>query len=62
MSVTLRIQANPWRDRLSLAAMLIPTNDAFVALNAVSLPFPGGSLARHTALAHDAGTEVNDEL
>ena len=40
-SVTFRIQGNPRRDRLSLAAMLIPTNDAFVALNAVQLPYPG---------------------
>lgn len=61
-SITFRIQANPWRDRLSVAAMLIPTNDAFMAINAVSLPFPGGSQARFTALAMDAGTEVNDEL
>ena len=62
-SVRFRIQANPWRDRLSLAAMLIPTNDAMVALNAVSLPLPGASPAAHwTALAYDAGTEVNDEL
>ena len=61
-SITFRIQANPWRDRLSLAAMLIPTNDAFMALNAVSLPFPGGSQARYTAPAYDSGTEVNDEL
>ncbi|MBA4176127.1 MAG: hypothetical protein C0505_06155, partial [Leptothrix sp. (in: Bacteria)] len=37
-SVTIPIQGNPWRDRLSLAAMLIPTNGAFVALNAVQLP------------------------
>lgn len=61
-SVTFRIKANPWRDRLSMAAMLIPTNDAFMALNAVGLPFPGGSEARFTAVAYDAGTEVNDEL
>lgn len=60
-SVSFRIKANPWRDRLSMAAMLIPTNDAFMALNAVSLPFPGGSTTRFTAVAYDAGTEVNDE-
>jgi Spondin_N len=61
-SVTLRIQGNPWRDRLSLAAMLIPTNDAFVALNAVQLPYPGWPTQTYTAVAHDAGSEVNDEL
>lgn len=61
-SVTFRIQGNPWRDRLSLAAMLIPTNDAFVALNAVPLPAPGQGTQTHTARAYDAGSEVNDEL
>jgi hypothetical protein len=60
-TVTLTIRGDPWRDRLSLAAMLIPTNDAFVALNAVPLPLPGHP-ARHTAIAYDAGSEVNDEL
>jgi len=61
-TITFRIQANPWRDRLSLAAMLIPINDAFVALNSISLPYPGGSTTNFTAVAYDAGTEVNDEL
>jgi hypothetical protein len=61
-SITLRIQGNPWRDRLSLAAMLIPTNDAFVALNAVQLPYPGGPAQTYTTVAYDAGSEVNDEL
>ena len=61
-SVTFRIKANPWRDRLSMAAMLIPTNDAFMAPNAVVLPFPGGSQKHFTAVAYDSGTEVNDEL
>lgn len=61
-SVTFRIQGNPWRDRLSLAAMLIPTNDAFVALDAVQLPYPGWPVQTYTAVAYDAGSEVNDEL
>ena len=60
-SVTFQIQANPWRDRLSLAAMLIPSNDAFTALNAVALPDPGQPRS-HAARAYDAGSEVNDEL
>jgi hypothetical protein len=59
-SVTLTIRGNPWRDRLSLAAMLIPTNDAFVALDAVPLPLPGHP-DKHVAIAYDAGSEVNDE-
>jgi hypothetical protein len=60
-SVTITLPGNPWRDRLSLAAMLIPTNDAFVALNGVPLPLPHQT-GSHTAIAYDAGSEVNDEL
>jgi hypothetical protein len=45
---------------LSLAAMLIPTNDAFLALDTVRLP-RGTEEAMHYAMAYDAGTERNDE-
>ncbi|MBI5718726.1 MAG: spondin domain-containing protein [Burkholderiales bacterium] len=61
-TATFQIQGNPWRDRLSVAAMLIPTNDAFVALNGVPLPLPHQGAQTFTALAYDAGSEVNDEL
>lgn len=61
-SISFQIQGNPWRDRLSLAAMLIPTNDAFVSLDAVQLPYPGWPAQTYTARAYDAGSEVNDEL
>jgi Spondin_N len=61
-SISFRIEGNPWRDRLSLAAMLIPTNDAFVSLNSIPLPFPGSPAHTHMARAYDAGSEVNDEL
>lgn len=44
---------------LSLAAMLIPTNDTFVALDRIRLPFYG--ISRHVAVAYDAGTELNDQ-
>ena len=46
-------------DLLSLAAMLIPTNDAFVGLD-TSLPVAGETKVVY-AYAYDAGTEVNDE-
>jgi hypothetical protein len=59
-TTTLRIRARPFRDRLSLAAMLIPTNDAFLALDAVTLPLHGS--ATFDVRAYDAGSEVNDEL
>lgn len=49
-------------DRLSLAAMLIPTNDAFVALQGARLPLPVGSAVNAYYLyGYDAGSEPNDE-
>jgi len=45
---------------LSLAAMMLPTNDGFAALNKVMLPESG--TMTYTAYAYDAGTEANDEL
>lgn len=58
-SVTVMIYGDRDYDRLSLAGMLLPTNDSFVAINSMRLP-------RHhsagMALAYDAGSEVNDEL
>lgn len=45
---------------LSIAAMLIPTNDGFVALNGVRLP-RGGETLTYLAVAYDSGSERNDE-
>jgi Spondin_N len=59
--VTLQFTGNPRRDRLSVAAMLIPTNDAFVALRGGTLPTRGKAVSYYL-YAHDAGSEVNDEL
>lgn len=47
--------------RISVAAMLIPTNDTFFAVNGVTLPQSGETLA-FTVPAYDSGTEANDEL
>lgn len=58
-TVSTVIRGNPGRDVLSLAAMLIPTNDTFVALNGVPLPRRG--VRTHMAPAYDAGTEENDQ-
>lgn len=58
-SVTIEVTAKK-RDLLSLSAMLLPTNDAFVGLNSVRLP-KKGSLT-YFATAYDAGSETNDEL
>lgn len=45
--------------RLSLVAMLLPTNDGFVGAN-MMLPMEGGTMGY--AYGYDAGTEMNDEL
>lgn len=45
---------------LSLIAMLVPTNDTFVALDGVQLPRRGS--VTYFANAYDAGSELNDEL
>jgi hypothetical protein len=48
-------------DRLSIVAMLLPTNDAFAGLNAVEIPEMPGTYTFDVP-AYDAGTEANDEL
>jgi hypothetical protein len=60
-TTTLILVAHPKRGFLSLAAMLLPTNDTFVALDAVPLP-TSGSPATYMLAAYDAGTEYNDQL
>ena len=60
LTTDLMITAKGRATRLSLAAILIPTNDAFVGLNT---PLPNGHKTTEVyAYAYDAGTEVNDEL
>lgn len=48
-------------DRLSIVAMLLPTNDAFAGLNAVEIPTEPGTYTFNVP-AYDAGTEANDEI
>src|SRR5687768_5808184 len=56
-SVTLIVKTGGGFDHVSLGAMLVPTNDAFFALNGVA-----GPRGNHTAVffssAYDAGTEA----
>lgn len=59
-SVTLRLKSSSRRARLSLAAMILPSNDSFMALNSVTLPRYGTRV--YTAVGYDAGSEPNDEL
>ena len=58
-SVTVYITGNRDYNRLSLAGMLLPTNDTFVAIDSMPLP---RKYSASMALAYDAGSEENDEL
>lgn len=60
-TTTLIVEGRRGFARLSVAAMLIPTNDAFFALNGIELP-RGDDTLTVTAPAYDAGSERNDEL
>jgi hypothetical protein len=46
---------------VSLASMLLPTNDGFIALNGVMAP-QGHNTVMYLSPGYDAGTEINDEL
>ncbi len=59
-SVTVTVSARKGARYISLASMMLPTNDGFIALNSVKAP-------RHRTVTYysqgfDAGTEPNDEL
>ncbi len=71
-TTTVTVEARWGFQQISLAAMLIPTNDAFVALNGVNAPtgpiwgwwlpsLPTEQTITIFAPAWDAGTEANDE-
>jgi hypothetical protein len=54
-----RVRASRLHSRISLAAMLIPTNDTFFAVNGARLPHLGTTTLG--APGYDAGTEENDQ-
>ena len=58
--LTTTIQAKPGH-RFSMAAMIFPTNDGFIALNGVELP-KNGLTKTYFSPVYDAGSESNDEL
>lgn len=60
-SVTIFVEARGRFDHVSVASMLVPTNDAFFALNGVGLPRDNRIMTLYSP-AYDAGTETNDEL
>jgi Spondin_N len=61
-SVTIRVETHGAFDHVSLAAMLIPTNDGFFAVNGARVPHSSREPNALTSVAYDAGSERNDEL
>ncbi len=61
-SVTVRLDTAFEFDHISVAAMLLPTNDSFVGLNTVRAPRFRWQTLNFTAIGYDAGSEPNDEL
>lgn len=57
-SVTVKVPAKD-AHYISLASMLVPTNDGFIALNNVRV---GEHVKTFYSPAYDAGTEMNDEI
>jgi hypothetical protein len=60
-SVTLFVQRNGRNNHVSVASMLVPTNDGFFALNGVRGPRNNQTRTLFSP-AYDAGSENNDEL
>ncbi len=46
---------------LSIVAMMLPTNDGFIAMNSTLIPTTPG-VYKYLLNAYDAGTEANDEI
>jgi hypothetical protein len=60
-TVEINIPAGGRCDRISAAAMLIPTNDGFFAANSVEIPNNREAVVVKSPV-YDSGTERNDEL
>lgn len=60
-TTTVMIPGSRGAHYISLAAMMIPTNDGFIALNGVRLPLSHRTVM-YLSPAYDAGSEENDEL
>lgn len=60
-STTVSLSTDTANDYLSIVAMMLPTNDGFIALNSIKIPDAKG-VYTFGLNAHDAGTEANDEI
>ena len=59
-SVTVTLSATHGAHNISMASMMLPTNDGFIALNSVKAPRHG--TVTYSSPGYDAGSEPNDEL
>ena len=57
----LNTDAAPDNTRLSIVAMILPSNDGFMGLNAIEIPTEPGRYV-YSVNAYDSGTEANDEV
>lgn len=60
-STSINTDAAPDNTRLSIVAMLLPSNDGFMGLNAIEIPTEAGTYV-YDVNAYDAGTEGNNEI
>ena len=61
MSASFDLTNDAANTHLSLAAMILPSNDGFVGLNSWEIPTEAGTYTVYLN-AYDAGTEANDEV
>jgi len=59
-SITVEVSAAHGARRITVASMMLPTNDGFIALNSVKAPKRGS--VTYYSPGYDAGSEPNDEL
>lgn len=60
-STSLNTDDAPDNTRLSIVAMILPSNDGFMGLNAITIPSEPGRYV-YNVNAYDSGTEANDEV
>jgi len=60
-SITLYVKANKKNTYISVASMLVPSNDAFFAVNGLHIGKAKKAVTVYSPV-YDAGSEINDEL
>lgn len=61
MMTMTNLMTDDTNNRLTITAMILPTNDGFVGVNSWPIPTEAGTYT-FTMNAYDAGTEANDEI